>query len=255
MENGILIWVFRILNWGAILYLFYTIYRIQKKSSKKELDYKIKMIQNNNLKLMLNPHFVFGVLNSIQYYLIKHDLDKTQIDLSKFSNFMRSNFELSQKEFVDLETELIYLEEYILLQKLRFGDTISYEINSHDNEKIKDLRIPSMLIQPVLDDLINNYMALGDGPYSIVLDTKIVDKSINISISINSNEIIDMKSLSQRNMISKALKITENRLSLMIDVYNKDFSMNINHEEDEEDEQSQSKSKSTILMKLPLNIN
>lgn len=95
---------------------------------------------------MLNPHFVFSVLNSIQYYLMKNDLDKTQIDLSRFSNFMRSNFELSQKEFMDLKTELIYLEEYISLQKLRFGDTISYEINSHDNEKIKGLRIPSMLI-------------------------------------------------------------------------------------------------------------
>ena len=250
MENGILICVFRILNWGAILYLFYTIYRIQKKSSKKELDYKIKMIQNNNLKLMLNPHFVFGILNSIQYYLIKYDLDKTQINLTRFSNFMRSNFELSQKEFIDLETELIYLEEYMSLQKLRFGDTISYEINSHDNEKIIGIRIPSMLIQPALDDLINNYMALTDGTCSIVINTEIVDKSIDISISINSNEIIDIRSLTKGNLISKALKITKNRLSLMTDVYNKDFSVNINHEKDE-----QSQSKSTILMKLPLNIN
>ena len=136
------------------------------------------------------------------------------------------------------------------LQKLRFGDTISYEINCHDNEKIKALRIPTMLIQPVLDDLINNYMLLSDGTCSIVINTEIVDKSIDISISINSNEIIDMKSLNQGNMISQAIKITEKRLSLMSDVYNKDFSMNVNHEEDE-----QSQSKSTILMKLPLNMN
>ena len=51
------------------------------------MDYKIKMIQNNNLKLMLNPHFVFGILNSIQYYLIKYDLDKTQNKPYKVQQF------------------------------------------------------------------------------------------------------------------------------------------------------------------------
>ena len=42
MENGILICVFRILNWGAILYLFYTIYRIQKKVQKRSWIIKLK---------------------------------------------------------------------------------------------------------------------------------------------------------------------------------------------------------------------
>lgn len=93
-------------------------------------------------------------------------------------------------------------------------------------------------------------MALSDDTCSIVINTEIVDKSIDISISINSNKIIDMKSLNQGNMISQTLKITKDRLSLMTDIYNIDFSMNINHEEDE-----QSQSKSIILMKLPLNVN
>ena len=123
------------------------------KEKQKELH-----MQQRLLRAQMNPHFTFNALYSIQS-LIKTDSTLAIKYLNSFSRLLRLVLENSMANYVPLEDELESIEQYIALQQLRFPDRFTYEIILDDSISEESIDIPSMLIQPFIENAIEHGFA------------------------------------------------------------------------------------------------
>lgn len=119
----------------------------QKKQYESEL---------NALRSQLNPHFVHNSLNAIQYYIQRNEVEISEDYLTKFSKLMRLFFDYSRTKTITLKEEIAFIKKYLDIEKLRFEDKISYHINIDKTLDITDLSIPTMMIQPMLENAVNH---------------------------------------------------------------------------------------------------
>lgn len=119
----------------------------QKKQYESEL---------NALRSQLNPHFVHNSLNAIQYYIQRNEVEISEDYLTKFSKLMRLFFDYSRTKTITLKEEIAFIKKYLEIEKLRFEDKISYYINIDKSLDTTDLNIPTMMIQPMLENAVNH---------------------------------------------------------------------------------------------------
>jgi LytS/YehU family sensor histidine kinase len=84
-------------------------------------------MENQAKQAMMNPHFVFNALNSIQQYINENDRVSANKYLTKFSRLIRLNLNLVSKSLISLDEELEKLKLYIEIEQLRFGEKLQYE--------------------------------------------------------------------------------------------------------------------------------
>lgn len=125
-------------------------YQKLEETKKSELAY----LQLKSLKAQMNPHFMFNAMNSIQNLVIKGDKEEAYNYLTKFSSLIRENLNMSEKSFVYFEEELSLLKKYLELEKLRFREGFEYQLEGIGT--IGDIKIPSMIIQPFVENAIKH---------------------------------------------------------------------------------------------------
>jgi len=138
----------------AIGFLVFRGSKLKAKRRISEMNRKISEIQQANLRQQMNPHFIFNTLNSIQYYMYQHDKLATNNYLTKFSNLIRKVLENSQHTYVPLNDELSALTLYLELENIRFKDKFDYEINVDDEIDTLMYKVPTMLIQPYVENSV-----------------------------------------------------------------------------------------------------
>lgn len=138
----------------SLLAYFYTKKVRTRQAEKFNLSLKMADLQMQAVRAQINPHFIFNCLNSIQFFLVQKDNISAQRYLSKFAKLIRTTLDFSKVTFVRLSDEIEYLENYLALEKLRFEDKFSYEVSRSPgiNENLK--LIPTMLIQPFIENTI-----------------------------------------------------------------------------------------------------
>lgn len=138
----------------AVFILLLSRARINSRRNLSEMNRRIAEITQANLRQQMNPHFIFNTLNSIQYYMYRHDKLATNEYLTKFSNLMRKVLENSQHTSIPLQDELDALNLYLELEKIRFKDKFDYEINVDEEIDTIMYKVPTMLIQPYVENSI-----------------------------------------------------------------------------------------------------
>ena len=106
------------------------------------------------LRSAMNPHFIFNCLNSIQYYIMEKDQVNAVTYLSTFSKLIRSILNNSVKNRVRLADELEMLKHYVTLEAIRFENKFDFEMQINPDIDIESIEIPSMLIQPYVENAI-----------------------------------------------------------------------------------------------------
>ncbi len=119
---------------------------------EKELDKSIL----SSIKAQMNPHFLFNALNTIQSYIYMNDRYNASIYISKFSDLTRSVLDASNKENITLDEEITALSLYLDMEKMRFEDSFSFEIIVDKSVNRELIRIPSMLIQPYVENAVKH---------------------------------------------------------------------------------------------------
>jgi LytS/YehU family sensor histidine kinase len=126
------------------------------KKKKNELEYQLKIIETEQVlkRALMNPHFLFNSLNSIQNLIIRNENKIARIYIVKISKLMRLILEQSEKQFITLDEEIRTNELYFEMEQLRFKDKFNYEI--HIDEKIQrnNIEIPALIIQPFIENSI-----------------------------------------------------------------------------------------------------
>jgi len=222
----------RLLNYGfagliiltlAIGLLLYRGSKLKDKRRISEMNRKISEMTQANLRQQMNPHFIFNTLNSIQYYMYQHDKLATNNYLTKFSSLMRKVLDNSQHTSVPLADELNALNLYLELESLRFKDKFDYTINV--DEEIDPLmhKIPTMLIQPYVENSICHGLIPMEGKGYVNIDLKLKDDFILCTIEDNGIGREAAKERNQKregnNHNSLGTRITASRLDLVNELY------------------------------------
>lgn len=106
------------------------------------------------VRAQMNPHFIFNSLNSIQECILSEKVDTAYHYLSKFSRLLRLVLDYSSRNFIRLDQEIYLLQLYLELEKMRFGEQFSYAIETDPQLELDAIRIPSLLIQPFVENAI-----------------------------------------------------------------------------------------------------
>ncbi len=163
----------------------------------------------------MNPHFFFNALASLQSFALRENDGKVlATNLSKFSNIMRETLESTYKEYVTIEQEMDFLNEYLEIQKIRFPKKFSFAVHASLDLEPEALLIPSMIIQPFVENAIEHGFA--DLPHEGHVDIHFSqsEKEILVAISDNGNGLGHLPSMKNEH-VSRASQIIKDRIYLL----------------------------------------
>ncbi|MFN8349191.1 MAG: histidine kinase [Spirosomataceae bacterium] len=163
----------------------------------------------------MNPHFFFNALTALQKFALwENDGQTLAKNLSKFSNIMRETLESTYKEYVTIEKEMDFLSEYLEVQKLRFPQKFSYDITADEALEINEVLIPSMILQPFIENSIEHGFAGIDYPGQIKVHFSAHEKEVFIQIKDNGKGLNTQKK-NDNEHISRAGQIIKDRIYLL----------------------------------------
>lgn len=143
---------------GFILLLLFgwVAVRLYLKQRRSAYERAILETEQKALRAQMNPHFIFNVLNSIQYFAGRNDMASVELYLNKFTRLIRAILEQSRSPFIQLSQELATLRLYLELEKMRFEDKFDYTIAVDPDLEPERIRIPGMLVQPLVENAIKH---------------------------------------------------------------------------------------------------
>jgi len=140
---------------GAGVYIFHR-YRRQKREKDYQLNKKMQDLEMMALRAQMNPHFIFNCLTSIQYHIMHADVKNASAYLHKFSTLIRKTLQSSTASMITLREEILLLELYLDLEKLRLGERMDYTIELSPELEPGDQMIPSMIVQPYVENAVKH---------------------------------------------------------------------------------------------------
>lgn len=193
----------------------------ERKARDRELaeaNKKIGELRLMALRSVMSPHFIFNVLNSIQYFIAKNDRLNAINYLSMFSKLVRSILSHSVNNKISLAEEIELLKNYIQLEMVRFENKFTFSIEVEPGIDPESIIIPSLLIQPYVENAILHGLYNKKSPG--VLSIRISEKDDVLTFEIEDNGIGREAALKLRlenfpSHNSMGINITEERLKLI----------------------------------------
>lgn len=127
-----------------------------KQEAKRSLEKRIANLELDALKAQMNPHFIFNALGAIQYFIQTQEVDAADNYLTMFARLMRKYLDSAREKMIPLEQEIALLRDYTALEKMRFEDLFEVDIEQEEGLDPSDYLIPSMLLQPFVENAINH---------------------------------------------------------------------------------------------------
>lgn len=137
---------------------------ISKVGKLKDLAAKAEI---KALQAQINPHFLFNALNTITA-LLRIKPDNARELIINLSNYLRYNIE-EISTFVDISKELQQVRAYVEIEKARFGDKLNV---IYDIDESIHVKIPSLIIQPIVENSIKHGILEGSGSGSVRIEVK-----------------------------------------------------------------------------------
>jgi hypothetical protein len=195
----------------------------ERKARDRELaeaNKKIGELKLMALRSVMSPHFIFNVLNSIQFFIAKNDRLNAINYLSTFSKLVRSILTHSVNNTIRLSDEIEMLQNYIELEMTRFENKFIFSITMDPEVKLEEasIVIPSLLVQPYVENAILH--GLYNKPENGELSIRIKEQEGMIIFEIEDNGIGRAAAMELRKKhfpphVSMGINITEERLKLI----------------------------------------
>lgn len=205
----------------GIIIIFYR-NKLMVKEKEKELALKNAKFENElavlkleNLKSQMNPHFIFNALNSIQEYIILNQKNLASSYLAKFADLIRAYLEHSSKGYITIREEIECLDIYLQLEKLRFEDKFEYTLHGIENND--HLKIPTMLIQPYVENAIKHGLLHKKDNRKLIISFELLKSESMLKCIVLDNGIGRAKANEMQNKKhnSFATEATAHRLELL----------------------------------------
>lgn len=208
---------------GLILILVILLLFKRQKRKNKELNEKLKLEKNlleleqKALRLQMNPHFIFNVLNSIHNLIILNDSDKARYALSKFSKLMRQVLENSREKLISIDDEMKTLKNYVQLERLTSNIDVELEFIIGDLVDTEEEVLPPLMIQPFVENaIIHGLMGSGKKGKIVVAFDWMNENVLVCSVQDNGvGRTVSAKRNAQKDVYHKstALQVAQERLA------------------------------------------
>jgi hypothetical protein len=201
------------------LFIFYRFRKVKNKFTlqKKIINYEKEMLEleQQALRLQMNPHFIFNALNSIQHAILSGKQNDAYNSLELFSSLIRGILENSKYKFISLEDEIEILKIYIQIEAKRFSSDFIYEVKIDPEIDLSSAKIPPMLIQPFVENSIwHGLMPKTEGEKKLLLSFDGTENSIICKVEDNGigrTRAAEMKS--KKHATSLGTTLTFNRVA------------------------------------------
>jgi len=118
------------------------------------------------LKRQLHPHFLFNTLNSISMLMFEN-VQLANRMLLRLSELLRAGLTENSPHEVSLEHELAFLERYLDIERMRFGDRLTIDMNV--DPATLGARVPNLILQPIVENAIRYGVAAVDRPAKVAI--------------------------------------------------------------------------------------
>ena len=192
--------------------------RIAVIKAKAQAQRQVAELEMKALKAQMNPHFVFNSLSSIQESIVHGKTEAAAKYLGKFSKLIRMVLQQSDAKDIALQDELDYLNLYLELESFRFENLV-FSIDTNKVDDIAFIRIPSMIIQPYVENAIKHGLSHKQGEKKLAVKFEDVDNNM-LQVTIEDNGIGRKQSAiinqnREASHVSMGMKITDERLQLL----------------------------------------
>lgn len=242
---GLLILLLVLLVW-LILY-------IRTRSLAKNYEHQLVELELKALRSQMNPHFIFNSLNSIQYFVLNKEPDEAYKYLTKFSQLMRMILQYSRVKFITLKDECQWLRTYLDLEKVRMDNDLEYEIDVHQYLVEDKVLIPSMMVQPYVENAIIHGLFNKEKDRKLKISFKAKDEMLICTIEDNGigrdhSATLNKKKVNKHK--SHGMKVTKDRIQVLSK--NASSELNLSIEDLYDDEGNASGTKVTVSLPLKL---
>ena len=202
----------------------------KKEQEKSEVNKKIANLELLALRAQMNPHFIFNTLSSIQHFISGNNSEEALKYLSKFAKLMRVILDNSKKKFISIADEINAISLYLDLEKLRFKNKFDYHITVHpDIDKEYD-EMPSMLVQPYLENAVLHGIAHKKTSGKIDIELYLENDYLVVCVQddgVGRKKAQEIRSKQPKYHKSQGMSITEDRLNIINKVNDSDLSVTI----------------------------
>jgi two-component sensor histidine kinase len=202
----------------TVLFSAFSFYIVKRRFKRKYWRQKEKSILEKRLQeakmqaltSQMSPHFIFNSLNSIQSFVLNNNTEMTMEYINSFSVLIRSTLNYSSRKYITLQQEINYLDLYVKIQNLRFGNKIQFVKIIHESVEIHDVVIPPLLLQPIIENCFEHaFDNLSQNP-KIKLNINFSDTKMTIQVKDNGGGFKETQ-----HEESKGLKLAEERIKIL----------------------------------------
>jgi len=203
-----------------LVILFLALFKRLKRRelAKTMLNKRMAEMELKALRAQMNPHFTFNSMNSIQYYILNNDISAAQRYLSKFAKLIRYILDNSRTTYISIKEEIKILRLYLELESMRFEQSFEYEIVIDKEIKEDIYVIPSMLIQPYIENAIWHGLMPKGEKGKITLRVENQGKKIKCTVEDNGigrKKAQELKEKSGRTYKSVGMQVIQERLEIL----------------------------------------
>lgn len=166
----------------------------------------IRSTELDSLKSQLNPHFLFNSLNSIKA-LVRIDPPLAQKSIIQLSDILRKSLTISETPMIQLMDELLMMQQYLDLEKIRFDKRLTYHFKL-ENQSL-NFRIPSMSLYLLVENAIKHGVSKLRKGGELFIHTRLEDT--HLVIIVRNTGVLEKK----EDFYGTSLKNLERRLNHM----------------------------------------
>jgi len=172
---------FLLLGCVTLISILWYNWQEQKENEKRERDAEklAKEAELFKLRQQLQPHFLFNSLNSINALIGMKPVEARKM-VQQLSDFLRGTMRKEENQLISFSEELEYLKLYLEIEKVRFGYRLKTELDIPE-ESIR-WKIPSLLLQPIMENAIKFGLYGTTGEVTIGLRARVIDKYLVIAV-------------------------------------------------------------------------
>lgn len=149
-------WVF--LSWTG----FFLVILVMTRARRKSLAYERMSQFANEAKLQmltsqLNPHFLLNTLNSVSALIVEGRTKEADLMVTRLGRFLNRVIKVQQMHKTSLKDEIALITDYLEIQKIRFGDRLSYAFDI--DPECEPHLTPALILQPIVENAVQHGIA------------------------------------------------------------------------------------------------
>jgi tetratricopeptide (TPR) repeat protein len=189
------------------------IFFMLSRQGKIKTDQQKMRLEQRLLRTQMNPHFIFNALQAIQNIVLNADKKQAAKYLSLFASLTREVLNNSKEELISMSKEISLVEQYLQLQKLRFGERFEFHVCK--GEGIGDnILIPPMLGQPFIENAVEHGMRNVQAGGLIAVSYELAGDVLRMMITDNGYGM-NAAPRNNKQHQSMAIAITKERIGIM----------------------------------------